>query len=94
MLPKFKLPTFWQYTAITSAYSLARTIHSVWDAKHHYTNKSTNKLELRPMLLTHKLATCAVAAITGPWLWAYHAYWDLTDLECYLRGKDPDEYGV
>jgi hypothetical protein len=94
MLPRITSSLVAKYLAITAGYSLTRTIPRVWDATVEHKNRITNKFEIKPMLITHKLAACIVCTITGPWLWPVYATEDVTRLECYLRGKNPAEYGI
>jgi hypothetical protein len=46
----------------------------------------------QPVLLTHRIINICASGVFGPLLWPFMAYYDLTRVECALRGRDAADY--
>ena len=50
--------------------------------------------KMQPVLLTHHMFNVCAGGVLGPLLWPVMAYYDLTRVECALRGRDAADYSV
>jgi hypothetical protein len=84
------LGIYLRYTMLYGA--IHATVHAPTHSK--YTNKNTGEKANQPVLLTHNLFNILIGCGTGPFLWPFMAYEDLTIAECTLRGKNHAKYGT
>lgn len=78
--------------ASVPAYAIGRKVPILWNARiHEYDYRKNARIE-RPMLVTEKVALCALSCLTIIYL-PFWVYKDASKLEIMARGLSLEEYG-
>jgi hypothetical protein len=80
------------YFNTTWLYGFVRTTTYDHQGVKKYYNKKTATRELKDMLLADKIARITTHTLAAPALWPIMLAEDATRFECFMRGKDPNEY--
>jgi hypothetical protein len=79
------------YGVLTMSYGLGRMIPILYDAKVQTYDKNGDKIQV-PILLTTKVAIASMSTISSIYLWPLYLYNDISKLEIYSRGYNPEHY--
>jgi hypothetical protein len=73
-------------------YGFGRKLPILYDATTETYDKNGKKVRI-PMLLTTKAAITGISAICSIYVWPLYMHNDLSKLEIYARGYNPEDFG-
>jgi hypothetical protein len=80
------------YVGATVSFGFVRAVTYDYDSVRKYFNKHTRELEPKEMLIVDKVGRVATMSVVAPVAWPLMVGKDLARLECWLTGKNLDEY--
>jgi hypothetical protein len=84
---------FGYYFGATLTYGFARAMTYEYENSREYYNRTTCNYETKRTLLMDQVQTVAGKTLFAFSAWPAMLVSDLRRLECFVRGRDPSEYG-
>lgn len=81
-----------KYGLVTMAYGFGRKLPILYDATTETYDKDGKKVRV-PMLLTTKVIVAGISTLSSLYVWPFYLHNDLSRLEVYARGYNPEEFG-
>ncbi len=81
------------YLKSTALYGFTRAVTWNYEGKKEYYNSSTRKFETKEKLIVDKACSVLEGTFAAYFKWPFMLCYDLTRLECAVKGQDAREYG-
>ncbi len=83
-----------RYSFATLSYGFVRSTTYDYESRKIYLNRKVDELEEKDMLLIDQTGRVLTRTCTAVLLWPVMLGDDLARLECFVRGRNPLEYGI